>query len=113
MTTDEDIVQRYLNADGSLRQMPAKRGPRLLVLAHIAQRIPVEVELKEPAVNDALRPVSTDVAMLRRALVDETDRAVVPGRLPADSGAIVHRRSGRLLTVTDCPRQPRRRDHGA
>jgi hypothetical protein len=71
MTTDEDIVQRYLNADGSLRQMPAKRGPRLLLLAHIAGRIPVDVELKEAAVNDALRPVSSDVAMLRRALVDE------------------------------------------
>ncbi len=71
MTTDEDIVRRYLNADGSLRQMPAKRGPRLLVLHHIAHRIPVGVKLKESAVNDALRPVSTDVAMLRRALVDE------------------------------------------
>ncbi len=71
MTTDEEIVRRYLNRDGSLRQMPAKRGPRLLVLAHIAHRIPVGVELKESAVNDALRPVSTDVAMLRRALVDE------------------------------------------
>lgn len=71
MTTGEEIVQRYLNADGSLRQMPAKRGPRLLLLAHIARRIPVGIELKESAINDALRPVSPDVAMLRRALVDE------------------------------------------
>ena len=71
LTTDEDIVQRYLNTDGSLRQMPARRGPRRLVLAHIASRIPVGVDLPESAVNDALRPVSADVAMLRRALVDE------------------------------------------
>lgn len=71
MTIGEEIVQRYVNADGSLRQMPAKRGPRLLLLAHIARRIPVGIELKESAVNDALRPVSPDVAMLRRALVDE------------------------------------------
>ena len=71
MTTDDEIVQRYLNADGSLRQIPSKRGPRLLVLAHIARRITVGIELKESAVNDALRPVSADVAMLRRALVDE------------------------------------------
>lgn len=71
MTTGEEIVQRYVNADGSLRQMPAKRRPRLLVLAHIARRIPVGIELEESAVNDALRPVSPDVAMLRRALVDE------------------------------------------
>ena len=71
MTTDEDIIRRFLNPDGSIRQMPAKRGPRLLVLAHIASRIPVGIELKESAVNEALRPVSADVAMLRRALVDE------------------------------------------
>ncbi len=71
MTTEEEIVQRFLNTDGSLRQMPARRGPRLLVLAHIARRIPVGVELKESAINEALRPVSPDVAMLRRALVDE------------------------------------------
>ena len=71
MTTDDEIVQRYLNADGSLREMPSKRGSRLLVLTHIARRIPVGIELKESAVNDALRPVSADVAMLRRALVDE------------------------------------------
>lgn len=71
MATDEEIVQRYFNADGSLRQMPSKRAPRLLVLSHIARRIPDGIELPELAVNEALRPVSTDVAMLRRALVDE------------------------------------------
>lgn len=71
MVTDIDVVARYLNADGSLRQMPARRGPRLLVLAHVARRIPVDVELKESAINDALRPVGLDVATLRRALVDE------------------------------------------
>lgn len=71
MTTNEDIVQRFLNPDGGLRQMPAKRGPRLLVLERIAQRIPTGRDLPEAAVNDMLRPVSQDVAMLRRALVDE------------------------------------------
>jgi len=71
MTPEEEIVQRYLNADGSLRQMPAKRGPRLLMLAHIARRISTGVELPESAINEALRPFDPDVAMLRRALVDE------------------------------------------
>ncbi len=71
MTTGEEIVQRYLNPDGSLRQMPARREPRLLVLRHIARRIPAGEELAESAINDLLRPVSLDVAMLRRALVDE------------------------------------------
>lgn len=32
MTSEEEIVQRYLYSDGSLRQMSARRGPRLLVL---------------------------------------------------------------------------------
>ena len=71
MTSDMEIVQRYLHADGSLRQMPAKRAPRLVVLKHIASRIPVEQDLPESAINDALRPVSPDVAMLRRYMVDE------------------------------------------
>lgn len=71
MTSEEEIVQRYLNADGSLRQMPAKRAPRLAVLKHIAHRIPADHDLPESAINDALRPVSPDVAMLRRYMVDE------------------------------------------
>lgn len=73
MTTDrrDEIVGRFLDADGGLRQMPAKREPRLLVLAYIARRIPVGIEPPEAAINDALRPVSPDVAMLRRYLVDE------------------------------------------
>ena len=71
MTSDAEILQRYLNADGSLRQMPAKRAPRLVVLKHIARRIPVDQDLSEAAINDALRPVSPDVAMLRRYMVDE------------------------------------------
>lgn len=66
MTTDDAMIQRFLNADGSLRQMPSRRGPRFLILAHIARRIPVAVEPPEAAVNEAQRPVSTDVAMLRR-----------------------------------------------
>lgn len=71
MAGDAEIVQRYLNADGSLRQMPARRAPRLVVLKHIARRIPVDQDLPEAAINDALRPVSPDVAMLRRYMVDE------------------------------------------
>lgn len=71
MTSEEEIVQRYLNADGSLRQMPARRAPRLVLLRHIARRIPVDQDLPEAAINDALRPVSPDVAMLRRYMVDE------------------------------------------
>lgn len=71
MATEAEIVQRHLNPDGSLRQMPAKRAARLVVLKHIARRIPVDQDLPESAINDALRPVSHDVAMLRRSLVDE------------------------------------------
>ncbi len=71
MTTSDEIIQRYLKPDGSLRQMPARRERRLLLLRHIAQRIPTGVEVPESAINDALRPVSQDVAMLRRYLVDE------------------------------------------
>ncbi len=53
MMTDEEIILGFLNADGSLRQMPSRREPRLLVLSLIARRFTVGIELPETAVDTA------------------------------------------------------------
>ncbi|HEX6515041.1 MAG TPA: DUF2087 domain-containing protein [Nocardioidaceae bacterium] len=71
MPDDTTILGRFLDADGHLITMPAKRHPRLVVLRHCADRIEPGVELEESEVNARLRPFSDDVAMLRRYLVDE------------------------------------------
>ncbi|MEM7095700.1 MAG: DUF2087 domain-containing protein [Actinomycetota bacterium] len=63
--------------DGRLVAFPTKRAKRLIVLDHLAQRFEIGQHYPESDVNDTLREVHDDVAMLRRWLVDEQflDRA--------------------------------------
>lgn len=58
-------------ADGKLVHFPTKRNKRLVVLDHLAQRFEIGNRYPEAEVNDMLRVVHDDVAMLRRWLVDE------------------------------------------
>ncbi|HUV47929.1 MAG TPA: DUF2087 domain-containing protein, partial [Actinomycetes bacterium] len=51
--------------------MPRKRAARLVVLRYCASLIEPDIEHPETDVNNRLRPVADDVAMLRRYLVDE------------------------------------------
>ena len=64
-------VQRTFWDGDRLRQMPARRAKRLVVLDQLAQRFEPGYTYTEAEVNDALRPAHPDVAMLRRCLVDE------------------------------------------
>lgn len=57
--------------DGRLERLPSKRTKRLVVLDHLAQRFEIGQHYTEAEVNDSLREVHDDVAMLRRWLVDE------------------------------------------
>jgi hypothetical protein len=73
-----DVVLRaFLDGDGRLITVPAKRAKRLVVLDHLAQLFEPGERYPEPEVNRRLRAVHDDVAMLRRYLVDEgfLDRA--------------------------------------
>ena len=73
----EVVLRTFLDGDGRLITLPAKRSKRLVVLDHLAQRFEPGRRYPEADVNDLLRPVHEDVAMLRRYLVDEgfLDRA--------------------------------------
>ncbi len=53
-----------------LKQIPAQRKKRVVVLEHLLTRFQPDVEYDERAVNDLLRPAHDDVATLRRELVD-------------------------------------------
>lgn len=69
--SDADLVARHLDPDGRLVSMPVKHQRRVLVLRHVVEVIPIGVELDEFTVNNLLRTLHDDVAMLRRSLVDE------------------------------------------
>ncbi|MEO8107752.1 MAG: DUF2087 domain-containing protein [Actinomycetes bacterium] len=71
-TTDDALIpSRHLDADGRMIAMPRKRANRRVVLEHCASLIEPGVDHSETEVNNRLRPVDDDVALLRRYLVDE------------------------------------------
>jgi hypothetical protein len=65
------ILRSFVAPDGHLVTVPARRGKRLVVLDHLAQRFEPGERYSETEVNNLLRPAHHDVAALRRYLVDE------------------------------------------
>jgi hypothetical protein len=63
------VLQVFLR-DGRIVSMPAKQSKRIIVLDYVAQRFDPGVRYTEAQVNDALRELHDDYAMLRRYLVD-------------------------------------------
>ncbi len=70
------LLDRWLG-DGRLTGWPSKRSHRLVVLDHIAQRFEPGERYTERQVNAMLVEIDSDVATIRRYLVDEAilDRA--------------------------------------
>jgi len=68
---DRAAVLRVFLRDGRLVQLPAARGKRRVVLAHIAASFEPGVRYPERAVDAVLRAWHPDHATLRRCLVDE------------------------------------------
>ena len=56
--------------DGRLKQIPAQRKKRVVVLQHLLERFVPGRDYPEREVNDLLREAHDDVATLRRELVD-------------------------------------------
>ena len=63
-------VVRDFFAGERLKQIPAQRKKRVIVLQHLLQRFSPGTIYSERDVNDALRTAHEDVATLRRELVD-------------------------------------------
>src|SRR3954451_1196004 len=68
---DEESVLRQYFRDGRLREIPAKRSKRLIVLNRIALEFDVGRRYPEPEVNEIVARFHNDHAALRRYLVDE------------------------------------------
>lgn len=67
---DEQVLARFVDADGRIATMPAKQAKRRIVLEHVARRFEPGRDYPEPEVNDILREVHDDHAALRRYLIE-------------------------------------------
>jgi hypothetical protein len=68
---EESRVLATFVEDGRIIMMPTRRAKRLVVLDHVAQSFEPGRTYPESEVNEVLRTFHTDVAALRRYLVDE------------------------------------------
>ncbi|MDD2920677.1 MAG: DUF2087 domain-containing protein [Anaerolineales bacterium] len=64
------ILKAYLNADGSIRQIPTQFEKLRVILNYLIQAFEPETNYKEKDVNAILRRFHEDTAGLRRDLVD-------------------------------------------
>lgn len=64
------ILKNYLNADGTLKQIPPARNRLLIVLNFIVDAFAFDTDYTEKEVNTILRRFHLDTASLRRYLVD-------------------------------------------
>jgi biotin operon repressor len=66
---DDRVIRAFFEGP-RLRQIPAARKKRVVVLRYLLQRFVPGQDYPEPKVNDLLREAHDDVATLRRELVD-------------------------------------------
>jgi hypothetical protein len=70
-TDAEEVLRRFLDAEGRLHTIPTKRAKRLLVLDHLSQQFEPGRVYPEAEVVEILTGFHPDHAALRRYLVDD------------------------------------------
>lgn len=64
------VLKKFLNADGTLKQIPSADSKLLIILNFIVDAFAFDTDYTEKEVNTILRRFHTDTAALRRYLVD-------------------------------------------
>lgn len=64
------VLKNFLNADGTLKQLPPQGNKLLIVLNFIVDAFALDTDYTEKEVNSILRRFHVDTAALRRYLVD-------------------------------------------
>ena len=64
------VLKNFLNADGSLKQIPPQGNKLLIILSFIVDAFAFDANYTEKEVNTILRRFHLDTAALRRYLVD-------------------------------------------
>jgi hypothetical protein len=67
-----DILERFIDEEGKIKQLPAKKEPRLVVLAYLAEKFEAGRDYTEKEVNALIDGWHTfgDYFLLRRELID-------------------------------------------
>ena len=68
--TVRKVLKNFLNADGSLKQIPPQGNKLLIILSFIVDAFAYDTSYTEREVNTILRRFHVDTAALRRYLVD-------------------------------------------
>jgi len=64
------VLKAYLNADGTLKQLPQEGKKMTIILNFILDAFPFDTSFTEKEVNTILRRFHVDTATLRRNLID-------------------------------------------
>ncbi len=64
------VLKNYLNADGTLKQIPPAKNRLLIILNFIVEAFAYDTDYTEKEVNSILRRFHVDTASLRRYLID-------------------------------------------
>jgi len=64
------VLKTYLNADGTIRQLPQEGKKMMIILRFILDAFSFDANYTEKEVNTILRRFHTDTATLRRNLID-------------------------------------------
>lgn len=67
-----DVLERFIDEEGKIKQLPAKKEPRLAVLAYLAEKFEAGRDYTEKEVNAIIENWHTfgDYFLLRRELID-------------------------------------------
>lgn len=67
-----DILERFIDEEGKIKQLPAKKEPRLVVLGYLAEKFEAGRDYTEKEVNAIIEGWHTfgDYFLLRRELID-------------------------------------------
>ncbi len=70
--TDTQLLARFLDGDGRLKQLPSKQAPRQLAMQYLAAKFEYDADYTEHEVNAILSAWHTfdDYFILRRGLVE-------------------------------------------
>ena len=63
------VIKNFFTFEGKLKQIPAQRKKKIIVLAHIVKGLKIGVTYEENEINDYLKQFHEDYATLRRELV--------------------------------------------
>lgn len=63
------VIKNFFTFDGKLKQIPAQRKKKIIVLAHIVKGLKTGVTYDEREINEYLKQFHEDYATLRRELV--------------------------------------------